>query len=277
LSDRCILAVKFTPAAPPAALRKAVGGFMRYVQYRDRHADSPDPGAGPDTKVSGLLKYVAHRDRATEAGRLFGPEGPAGDAERRQLAAFVARGIGATKPQRVMVDGKLVDRRRAVYRFVLSPEHAQGLDLRRLTEAAVRRLERESQVSGLRWMAAEHRNTFHPHVHLVLAGVREISPGQFRGFVLTPRRLAAMKDELTLEIPRQRGLELDPMTSKTRPKPSRVASRSCRVIRVRVPAGRGRRLPSLFLQLQLAALRYRRRIEREAEVEAARLEREWSR
>jgi len=276
LSDRCILAVKFTHAAAPAALRKAVGSFMRYVQYRDKHADSPDSDTSTAPKVSGLLKYVAYRDKATEAGRLFGPEGAAGDPERRQLAAFVARGIAATKPQMVMVDGKLTDRRRAVYRFVLSPEHARGLDLRRLTEAAVQRLERESQVSGLRWMAAEHRNTAHPHVHLVLAGVREFSPGQFRGFVLTPGRLAAMKDELTLEISRQRGLERDPVAPKNLPKANRAVSRSCRAIRVRIPGGR-RRLPSVFLQLQLAALRYRRRMEREAEAEATRWEREWSR
>src|SRR5260221_1965559 len=104
---------------------------MRYVQYRDQHGDPAEPASSTDPKVSGLLKYVAYRDRATEAGRLFGPEGPAGDQERRQLASFIARGIAATRPQMAKIDGKLVDRRRAVYRFGLSPEHAAGLDLRR--------------------------------------------------------------------------------------------------------------------------------------------------
>lgn len=278
MSDRCILAVKFTPAAAPAALRKAVGGFMRYVQYRDKHADSPEPAEATDPKVSGLLKYVAYRDRAAEAGRLFGPAGEAGDTERRQLATFVARGIGASRPQMAMVDGKLADRRRAVYRFVLSPERAAGLDLRRLTEAAIQRLERESQVEGLRWIAAEHRNTAHPHVHLVLAAVRETSPGKFRGFVLTPRRLAAMKDELTLEISRQRGLELTPSAARARREgESRVSPSSNRRIWLRVPRGSHRRSPSLFWHLQLVALRYRRQMEREAEAEAARRDREWLR
>ena len=274
MSDRCILAVKFTPAAAPAVLRKAVGGFMRYVQYRDKHGDAPEPQTPADPKVSGLLKYVAYRDQAAEEGRLFGPEGPAGDQERRQLATFVARGIGATKPQMAKVDGKLVDRRRAVYRFVLSPEHAAGLDLRRLTEAAVRRLERESKVSGLRWIAAEHRNTKHPHVHLVLAGVREVAPGSFRGFVLTPTRLAAMKDELTLEIARQRGIERLPSTAHPRaPRRERTSSGPGRLIRLRIPS-RAHRMPSVFLQLQLAALRYRRRLERQEELERSRRDRE---
>ena len=274
MSDRCILAVKFTPAAAPAVLRKAVGGFMRYVQYRDKHADSLEAVADP--KVSGLLKYVAYRDQATEAGRLFGPDGPAGDAERRQLAAYVARGIAATRPQMVVVDGKPFDRRRAVYRFLLSPERATGLDLRRLTDAAIGRLERESQLTGLRWMAAEHRNTAHPHVHLVLAGVREVSPGRFRGFVLTPRRLAAMKEELTLEIARQRALELN-LT------PRAVSTRSRRAMPKRLPirrlvaAGGYRRLPSTFIELNLAALRYRRQLQRQAELDRYQRERELER
>ena len=270
MSDRCILAVKFTPAAAPAALRKAVGGFMRYVQYRDQHTDSPEPAPSTDPKVSGLLKYVAYRDKATEAGRLFGPGGPAGDHERRQLAAFVARGIAATRPQMTKVDGKLVDRRRAVYRFVLSPEHSAGLDLRQLTEAAVRRLEREAKISGPRWMAAEHRNTKHPHVHLVLAGVREVAPGTFRGFVITPRRLAAMKDELTLEIARQRGLERILTTIAARAlRHAQPTSRPSRLIWLRMPSP-SHRVPSVFLQLQLAALRYRRQLEHQEELERSR-------
>jgi hypothetical protein len=269
LSDRCFLKVEFTPAAAPAALRKAVGGFIRYVQYRDKHASSPEL-ATPDPKVSGMLKYVAYRDQATEGGRLFGPEGKAGDQERRQFAAFVARGIAATRPQMAKVDGKLIDRRRAVYRFLLSPENAGGLDLRRLTEAAVHRLERESKLSGLRWIAAEHHNTDHYHVHLVLSGVRQEASGKFRGFLLTRRRLAAIKDELTLDIARQRGVERIPTTIAARtPRHAQPTSRPSRLIWLRMPS-RSHRVPSVFLQLQLAALRYRRQLERQEELERSR-------
>jgi hypothetical protein len=58
-----------------------------------------------------------------------------GDHEQCQLAAFVARGIAATRPQIAKVDGKRVDRRRTVYRLVLSPEDLAGHDLRRLSDS----------------------------------------------------------------------------------------------------------------------------------------------
>src|SRR5207302_723400 len=112
--DRVILAVKFTPAGGPSAIRKAVGGFLRYVQYRDKHPDS-EPQTPEAGSVSGLLKYVAYRDRATDQGRLFGPDGEAGDGERRAFATYVADSLAATRPQ---PDPDGVDRRRAVYRFV---------------------------------------------------------------------------------------------------------------------------------------------------------------
>jgi len=95
------------------------------------------------------------------------------------------------------------DRRRAVYRMVISPEHAPGLDLRRLTTAAVRELERDSG-GGLRWIAAIHRNTAHHHVHLVLSGMREDGQGGFTRVDITKPRLAAMKVALGVEIERQR-------------------------------------------------------------------------
>ena len=290
--DRVILAVKYTPAASPKELRRAVGGFLRYVQYRDKHPDS-DPTLPAGTEVRGLLKYMAYRDRATPAGRLFGPDGVVGDPDRRDFANFVARSIAATRPQKTKSGGEARDHRRAVYRFVISPERAGGLDLDRLTRAAMERLERESGVSGLRWIAAEHRNTGHPHVHLVVAGMRETSPGAYRGFLVTPRRLAAMKDELALEISRQRGV------SRTGAEAGRARSwlpaapQSRSVGRsqsqrtqssVHAPAiahrgliGFGAGRSSVLFRLQAAALRYRRRMEREIEQDAARRDREWSR
>jgi len=166
------------------------------------------------------------------------------------------------------------------------PSGLRALNLDRLTRAAVERLERESGVSGLRWIAAEHRNTAHPHVHLVVAGVRETSPGAYRGFMLTPRRLAAMKEELALEISRQRGasradLELGRAKSWS-PAPARPRSTG-RVLSLGVqqrrrfhgpaPAPRlhlGGGVPTVFARLESAARRYRRKIQREADEERRR-------
>jgi hypothetical protein len=63
----------------------------------------------------------------------------------------------------------------------------------------------ESDLGGqAQWLAAEHRNTRHPHVHIVMAGLREVGPGQFRSVLLTRGRLERMKQALVLELQRQR-------------------------------------------------------------------------
>ncbi len=281
--DRVILAVKYTPVASPAQLRRQVGGFLLYVQYRDRHGDANAPAA-PAPEVSGMLKYVAHRDGSAAAGRLFGPRGTAGDDERRQLANFVARSIRGSGPQ-LAPDGKggTVDRRRALYRFVLSPEKAEGLDLRQLTKAAISRLDADAGGSGLHWIAAEHRNTAHPHVHILLAGIREVGPGQYRSLILNQRRLAGMKETLAFEIQRQRGARVGPeapepvalpvrklaaacQPNRREQAPARVLGRPTGAMRRRLRPHAGRRFSALIL-LQAAARRYRQKLERQAREE----------
>src|SRR5260370_37181566 len=108
-------------------------------------------------------------------------------------------------PQRVgSCYGGFMDRRRAVHRLVISPERAQGLDLEKLTRAAVAQLESDMGVSDLRWIAAIHRNTRHHHVHLVLAGMHQGGNGSYRRVDLSKSRLSAMKEAVALEIERQR-------------------------------------------------------------------------
>ena len=204
MNQRVILAVKFTPAGSGSVVRKAVGGFLRYVEHRDLHPTQDHPRRKPE--VSGLLKYVAYRDSASTRAELFGPTGTLGSAERKAFAAFVGGALDNSKAQLYRGrDGELHDRRRAVYRMIISPERASGLDLRKLTAAAVGRLEQECEAQGLPWIAAIHRNTAHHHVHLVLAGMREDEAGGFVRVDITKQRLAAMKEALGQEISRQRG------------------------------------------------------------------------
>ena len=203
MSDRVILAVKFTPAGAPGQVRKAVGGFLRYVQHRDLHPTRAEARQRP--QVAGLVKYVAYRDRASTRAELFGPEGTLTSEDRKAFASFVANALDKSSPQLFRGrDGNLHDRRRAAYRLVISPERASGLDLRRLTVAAVGRLERESGIDRLRWIAAIHRNTAHHHVHLVIAGMHVDGSGAHRRVDVTRQRLAAMKEELAREIEHQR-------------------------------------------------------------------------
>jgi MobL relaxases len=284
VKERVILAVKFTPAGSGAQVRKAVGGFLRYVQHRDVH-----PTQAPirtDQKVAGLLKYVAYRDRASSRAELFGPAGALGSAERKAFGSFVVGSLESSRAQQYRDrNGQLQDRRRAVYRMVISPERAHGLDLRRLTAAAVGRLEQESGTSDLRWMAAIHRNTTHHHVHLVLAGIHEDGNGGFTRIDITKPRLAAMKEAVGLEIQRQRAertpslnaVELPKSVAVSRPAASSphqaAAIRAQQQVAVPTRVGHrdpGRRLLPLPLTASVIALRavarrYQRQMQRELE------------
>jgi hypothetical protein len=295
MSERCILAVRFTPAGALGQVRTAVGGFLRYVQHRDLHPG--EQASRPSPQVSGLLKYVAYRDQASARAELFGPTGPVGSAERKSFAAFVVRSLEESRPQPYRGrDGATRERRRAVYRMVVSPERAEGLDLRQLTAAVVTSLEQAAGAGGLQWMAAIHRNTAHPHVHLVLAGMRESDDGFVRVDITKPR-LAAMKQALGLEIQRQRGeraqvrvaanpsasdakgrdpvqpalklpvarpalIRILPLTPLAR---SRVSSSGARDTTWLAPGG------GSLTALRSAARRYQHRMLREAEEEARRL------
>jgi hypothetical protein len=184
-TERCILSVKYVPAASA----KGLGGFLRYVQFRDLHADL---SRGSD--LEGLTKYVAHRDRTAPGGRLFGPRGNAGDLDRRALLAHISRSLrqpGGRHP-------------RAAYRMVLSPERAEGLDLKALTRAAMSQLGKE--VGGEPpWIAAIHHNTKHPHVHIVMAARRELERGHFKTVVISRERLGRMKQAIGAELVHERG------------------------------------------------------------------------
>jgi hypothetical protein len=185
-SDRCILSVKYVPAGSARGL----AGFLRYVQFRDQHQD-----LAHDRSLSGLTRYIAHRDRSAPGGRLFGPNGNCGDLDRRALLAHISRS---------MRNGPVGHHPRAAYRMVLSPERAEGLDLKALTRAAMDQLGRDAG-GAPPWIAAIHRNTMHPHVHMVMAARREVEPGRFRTVVINPGRLDRMKGAMSVELSQQRG------------------------------------------------------------------------
>jgi len=293
MSERCFVKVAFDPGSSGSQVRRSVSGFLRYIQHRDVHPTSKVAPPMPD--VAGLLKYVAYRDKASARAELFGPQGALGTKERKDFVGFVTRSIEGSEPQLFRTRaGALMDRRRAVSRFLISPESAQGLDLERLTRAAVSRLESEMGMSGLPWIAAIHRNTAHHHVHLVLAGMRKDAAGGYRRVDVTKPRLAAMKEALGLEIERQRsgrerlsrtyqrpssgvGSDSDSLalaTPVTRPVIVR-ALRAGPLTRFRVAFGGAQvtgyqrtRHASSLLALRAVARRYSRRMQRELEREA---------
>ena len=282
MSERCIVRVKFTLA--DSQVRRAVSGFLRYVQLRDLH---PDPKVEP--RVGGLIKYVAYRDRAASRAELFGSHGAQGTQGRKAFVNFVDRSIANSRPQVFRSrEGQLLDRRRAVFRLVISPERSQGLDLECLTRATMAALAAES-ATDLRWIAAIHRNTAHHHVHLVVAGMHEDSAGIYRRLDITKQRMAAMKHAVGLEIERQRaertpirairliaGTPADPGVFPRPPLDNPAPPSYPQRGRVRgLGSGRPDWRPASLLRLRALARHYQHQVEREAEEEARR--RNWER
>lgn len=289
-SARSVLALKYTPVSVAGGVRKAVGGFLRYVQFRDQHAE-PETGG-----LDAYMRYIAHRDRTSPSGRVFGIKGDGVDVDRRRLVDFVQRSTKGLAPKWVEDrNGKLRDHQRAVYTFVLSPEDWRGLDLRRLARAAMQQLDADAGSGGIGpWFAAEHRNTAHHHVHIVLAARRELAPGRFGTLLITRSRLQRMKEAIGREISLQRGLVPERTEKALRQRPSaRVAQAQIQRHRVsRWPRPRplrnfvglrlsrtghvrgGQLFGAALLRLRAAASRYQHEMEHELEEALVRSERE---
>jgi hypothetical protein len=266
-----------------------VGGFLRYVQFRDQHTEPEKDG------LDAYVRYVAYRDRTSPGGRVFGPEQDGMEIDRRRLVDYISRSTKGLAPTWVKgADGNLADQERATYQMILSPEDWRGLDLRRLARAAMKQLEEDAGTGGIGpWLGAEHRNTAHHHVHIVLAARRELKPGKFQTLLITRNRLQRMKEAVGQEIDRQRGLEIvrDEKAATARLSTRGAPRQQSHVVprwrrqRVRPSFGnlpsrsirhdRGNRLfGTALLRLRGAALGYHRQMVRELEDENARRERE---
>jgi type IV secretory pathway VirD2 relaxase len=58
------------------------------------------------------------------------------------------------------------------WKLIVSPEFGDRVDLSRLTRELIAQMEKDLGTK-LEWVAAEHYNTEHPHVHVVIRGVRD--------------------------------------------------------------------------------------------------------
>jgi hypothetical protein len=58
-----------------------------------------------------------------------------------------------------------------LWKLIVSPEFGDRVDLARLTRELMKQMEKDLGTE-LEWVAAEHHNTEHPHVHVVIRGVR---------------------------------------------------------------------------------------------------------
>jgi len=58
-----------------------------------------------------------------------------------------------------------------LFKLIVSPEFGDRVDLSRLTRKLIEQME-EDLGTDLEWVAVEHHNTEHPHVHIVVRGAR---------------------------------------------------------------------------------------------------------
>jgi hypothetical protein len=273
MPHRAILSVKYLAMPSAGTARAAVNGFVRYIQYRDHHEDVA-------ANTSRIVRYVDYRDATSKGGQLFDRSTRAGDLERKALVAHVRHSLRDLAPG--------ARPQRAVYRFVLSPADTRGLDLRELALATMRGLERDAGPLPP-WVAAVHRNTQHPHVHIVMAARREVSPDRFKALIITRPRLARMKESLAREMSRQ--IDRSPVRREDRTSGLRELVRVDRAIDAipRIAGFRARHrvrfrnradaLNAITTGLRRAARRYQRHIEQELieEERRKRSERAWER
>jgi monoamine oxidase len=163
----------------------------------------------------------------------------------------------------------------------------------------MKQLEADAGPGGLGpWFAAEHRNTAHHHVQVVLAARREIAPGRFSTLIINRARLQQMKEAIWADIEHQRASErerAEAMPARAIPSPtqkpdlnrhdlprwrwmgvpaakSRSRSRVRRLLRGHHP------IANNLFRLQAVARRYHQQMEHELERELVQADREgWAR
>ncbi len=97
----------------------------------------------------------------------------------RESAAFEsdAKPVGFNREtEGVDIAGKLQNWQAAgdqqLWKLIVSPEFGDRVDLSRLTRELITQMEKDLG-TDLEWVAAEHYNTEHPHVHVVIRAVRD--------------------------------------------------------------------------------------------------------
>jgi type IV secretory pathway VirD2 relaxase len=58
-----------------------------------------------------------------------------------------------------------------MWKFIISPEFGEQIDLKRLTRLLMDRIECDLGGTGMEWIAVTHQNTEHAHIHVALRGV----------------------------------------------------------------------------------------------------------
>ena len=103
-----------------------------------------------------------------------GSDGKSGKAKgRKQVNKQPAKGFGS-EGDNMEIAGTLDAWQKSnddhLFKLIISPEFGERMDLQRHTKELVKQMEKDTG-TRLQWVAVEHFNTEHPHVHLAIRGV----------------------------------------------------------------------------------------------------------
>jgi len=128
-------------------------------------------------------------------------------------------GVGfGREAQKIDIEARLQEWQKAgderLWKVIISPEFGDLANLRRLTSDLMERMEKDLD-TGIEWVAVQHHNTEHPHVHVVVRGLRSDGAGlrMSREYIQQGIRSAA-KDLCTRQIGFR--TELDAMEAERR-------------------------------------------------------------
>jgi len=141
-----------------------------------------------------ILRHTYTRNRDTaRAGLRYYQMRPRGEGEPPR-SLFTKEGAVSRAEAYHLLDANQA-RSYLAHRLMLSPAvDAQPEDLRALTRYVMVALEKEKGMT-LHWVAVEHHNTEHPHVHVVLCGGGEDGNGKMHEVRLDRADHARLKED----------------------------------------------------------------------------------
>jgi type IV secretory pathway VirD2 relaxase len=152
----------------------ALKTVFRYASTSRRRASHPSTGSGA-TRKKHFNQRCAVRITYTK-NKVSGQWRAHGRYIARESAAqeFQAGFNAATadlKPAPILDQWQKQGDPR-LWKFIVSPEFGERVDLQRLTRELMQGMEADLE-TRLEWVAVNHFNTEHPHVHVALRGVRD--------------------------------------------------------------------------------------------------------
>jgi type IV secretory pathway VirD2 relaxase len=149
-------------------------GAKRYSQGgRGGHAAAQFAARSGRQRVAVKARVVRARPGGRSAGSLRAHlRYIRGRGEGAEGQGIVFDGNGEVRGEDVLDFAERMDGDRHHFRFIISPEGAERLDLKAFTQELVAHMEQDLG-TRLEWVAGEHHDTDNPHVHLMIRGKDE--------------------------------------------------------------------------------------------------------